>query len=283
MPIELEAADGARTWCFLVTADAFVARAVAGNAVDVAAAEPVVPYAVPERAAVPDVPSAEPPPVEPSVSEIATDDATTPIPKPERVPVPAKPGRKRPERKAVAPSPSPEPEPVAAEPERELPAAEVATPIPSPEPEPISAESEREPPAAEIAAQSPSPDPEPVSDESEREAPVVEVLDLFPEDVAPRHSAPARHDPALAAELESRFGARTATWGEVQASFAASGVTAEALKAALRHLQRGGRAVYPALRRDADEIVFPPEPVTPARASPRRKAATDDGFFGTDE
>jgi hypothetical protein len=109
------------------------------------------------------------------------------------------------------------------------------------------------------------------------------VLDLFPEDVAPRHSAPARHDPALAAELESRFGTRTTTWGEVQASFTASGVTAEALKAALRHLQRGGRAVYPALRRDADEILFPAEPVAPTRATPRRKAATDDGFFGSDE
>jgi hypothetical protein len=126
-----------------------------------------------------------------------------------------------------------------------------------------------------------SPAPAPVA---ERAARVAEALDLFPDDVVPGESEPDRPDPAvLGREIESRFRSRTATWGEVQRAFEASDATSAALKAALKHLRRGGRALYETLRRDEDEIVFPAEPVPPTPAKRHTKTVADDGLFGDSE
>ncbi|HEV7590818.1 MAG TPA: hypothetical protein VGO40_22095 [Longimicrobium sp.] len=142
-------------------------------------------------------------------------------------------------------------------------------------------DSTREVPHRDVPVEPPPPVPAPA-------APVAEphpdqVLDLFPDDVAPPTAAPARPEVALGAEVEARFGSRTVTWGEVLASYAARGVSAEAVKAALRHLRRGGRAIYASIRRDTDEIVFPPEPVAPAKANRHAKTPVDDGLFGSGE
>jgi hypothetical protein len=254
-PVQLDSPDGARAWCFLVTPDAAVARAVDGDE-DEASIEVVQPG----------IESADPPPV--PAPDAATDDAATREPAPVSEPV---------NRDAATV------EPVAAVTENATPrkparARKAARGDGAP------AESKPVPQPAESAA-APVQPASPTPAEPGRTAPVAEVLDLFPDDVAAvEAAAPSRPDAAaLAAVLEERFGSRTATWGEVAASFAAEDVTVDEVKAALRYLRRGGRAAYTALRVAADVIDFPSEPVAPAKGTRRTKPITDDGLFGPGE
>jgi len=267
-PLRLDASDGARTWLFLVTADAAVALAMEGDGGRMGEAavqpdsdavgqsvtqetEPPEPRATPRRGRTTrgraSAVSEAAPPTEVADATAMTSDSAMDI-------VPTR---------DVAP-PEPATEPVVAEPV-------IAPAEPSPVPGvayPVVAE-----PVLAV----------PVVAEPVVEQPAAEVLDLFPDDVAPPTAAPVRPEVALSAEVEARFGSRTATWGDVAAAFAARGVTVDALKAALRHLRRGGRATYAALRLDADEIVFPPEPIGPPKVTRRAKTSDNDGFFGSGE
>jgi hypothetical protein len=255
-PVQLDSPDGARAWCFLVTSDAAVARAVDGDE-DEAPGEVVEP-----RAEI-----ANPAPV--PASDVTTDDATTGEPAP--VSEPANRDAATVERVAAVTED--------AAPRKPARVRKAARGDAAP------AESKPVPQLADSAAPPVQPASPSAPAEPERAAPVAEVLDLFPDDVASLEAAaPSRPDAAaLGAVVEGRFGARTTTWGEVAASFAASGVTVDEVKAALRHLRRNGRATYTALRVATDEIDFPSEPVAPAKANRRTKPITDDGLFGSGE
>jgi hypothetical protein len=301
-PVELQSAGGARAWCFLVTADAAVALAVEGVSGGGAEAavqaggrvgEPVVQAdsAAVAEAVTQESASSKPrtaagrrraeerraaaPPAPAQVEEVADAVAAAVEPVVETA-----------HRKAAAPEALPEldveppPAPVGPAPVAEPPPAPVGpAPVAEPPPAPVvPAFTVESPPSSVVGQPAAAPVVVPVV-----EQPAAEVLDLFPEDVAPPAATPARPEVALAAEVEARFGSRTATWGEVAASFAENGVTTEDLKAALRHLRRGGRAIFTDLRREVDEIVFPPEPVAPAKANRRTKTSGDDGLFGSGE
>jgi hypothetical protein len=168
---------------------------------------------------------------------------------------------------------APTPEPIV-EPERE--------PEPTRKPKGRSKPEPKPKPESKLESKpSAAPAPLPVA---ERAARVAEALDLFPDDVVQGEPEPDRPDPAvLGREIESCFRSKTATWAELQRAFEASDATPATLKAALKHLRRGGRALYETLRRDEDEIVFPAEPVPPTPAKRRSKTLADDGLFGDSE
>jgi hypothetical protein len=270
-PIELQSADDARTWCFLVTSDTAVALAVGGDSAAEGDAAVQADSGAVGEIVTQESPSPEP---KPAARRRTTGRRSAAVSEPAQAEEPsdavaadAEPVVNATHQEIAPPEPPPEPvlaEPVVVEPVVPAEAVVVAAPVVA------------EPIAAPIV-------PEPVVPEPVVEQPAAEVLDLFPDDVAAPTAAPARPEVALAAEVEARFGSRTATWGDVAASFAPSGATVEDLKAALRHLRRGGRAIYTALRVEADEIVFPPDPVAPAKTNRRTKTPADDGLFGSGE
>ncbi|SOD03948.1 hypothetical protein SAMN05216486_12017 [bacterium JGI 053] len=276
-PVELQSAGGARTWCFLVTADAAIALAIAGDSAVGDAAVQIGGGRVGEPAVQVDSSAAD---------EAMTQESASPMPKPAVTRGRTK-GRRAAGRSAPAPVVEIEEDAVAAAAapvveatHREVePAEPPPVPIDEPPAELVVPEPGAEPPPEPVDVGKPVAAPVALPD---REQPVAEVLDLFA-DAPVQPAAPARPEVALAAEVEARFGSRTATWGDVAASFAAGGVAVDALKVALRHLRRGGRASYTALRVEADEIVFPPEPVAPAKANRRPKITEDDGLFGSGE
>jgi hypothetical protein len=277
-PIELESADGARAWCFLVTADAAVARAVDGDddgaSIEDAdsKAETGDPASVPEPEVATDVDTAG---VPAPASEAVDHEAETAAPLALEHEV------------VTGDGATGEAETVSRDAAAAAPVDEAATRNPAPVPKARHRRAAKAEPTPQVQDGDPTPvkpAPVPTPPAPARSPAPAEVLDLFPEEVASLEpAAPSRPDAAaLAAVVETRFGSRTTTWGEVATSFAGSDVAVEELKAALRHLRRGGRAVYNALRVAADEIDFPSNPVPPARVN-RRTKAIDDGLFGSGE
>lgn len=300
-PMELEAADGARTWLFLLTPDPAIALAAnaavrAAKLVDrAAAATPALPPppSASRSPAVTTTPAALPSPAEtaPTAPAAAADAsaATSPPPAEAETDAPATPPRKKGRRKAepspaaespAVPSPEASPGPLAEDAmtprAEESSAAEAAPESPDPESIPDS--------AAPPAAAPKSPAPAPVKPAARPEpAPVAEFLDLFPEQISPpEYALPVLPDPTeLAAALEARFAGTTVTWRDLLRACAATDATPAELKAALAVLRKAGRATYKALKKDDDTVEFPAEPVVREKPKRPKKAADDDGgLFG---
>jgi hypothetical protein len=298
-PMELEAADGARTWLFLVTPDPAVALAanaavraarLTDRAAAATAAIAAAPVAAPAEPA-PRAPSAPAPKQDaapapkPDAATVSSGDASTAAEPP---PSPA-PGRRRGRKAAAASSPpaviaSAEVVEGSGDAEVEPPPASAPAEPEPPSLEPEAADRERKP---VVAAKTADRRLKPQQPSREEPAPVAEVLDLFGEQPGPDDMAIiAPPDPSvLAAALEARFGGSTVAWRDILRAFAAADTTPNELRAALAHLRRAGRATYRSLKADADAVTFPTEPIV--REKPRRerkrKSTDDGGFFGADE
>ncbi|HET7232370.1 MAG TPA: hypothetical protein VFJ16_20350 [Longimicrobium sp.] len=318
-PMELEAADGARTWLFLLTPDPAVAlaanaavraakladRAAAANPISAPnpprPASPAAPSATRAPAAAPAAgpasddasasasPTAEPPGVKEATPAV-TGEATGPEASP--APVPRKKGRRGAASPASPPPADTTTPPADAQlqpdqPSAELPAAELPSADRTPgdaataPPPPASSDSPR--PSAPSAA-SPTPT-RPAVPPPPKPEPVAEFLDLFPEELEPSDLAlPVRPDPSvLAAAVEARFASSTVAWREILRAFAATDVTPTELKAALAVLRRSGHAAYKALKGDEDRVEFLAEPIVREKPKRRRKPADDGGLFGSGE
>jgi len=116
---------------------------------------------------------------------------------------------------------------------------------------------------------------------------VAEALDLFPLEV-PEQEILSLHRPdatALASTIHDRFRGQRVAWQDVLRAFAATDVTPDELKKALALLRRGGRAVYKALKGNADEVEFPAHPAGEPKPKARpkaRKTPEDAGLFGVE-
>jgi len=293
-PMELEAADGARTWLFLLTPDPAVALAAnaavrAAGLVDrAAAASPVAPP--PSDAATSPLPEIASPPTEPGgeTSGEATAAATPPRRKGRRTAASSRGGStadaapsSEPDRPAAEQAPTDDGSPAVRE--GGLPAVPAAGF--NPPSEAIVSPALTSDAAAPAAPQAPAGRARPPIPPPARPEPVAEFLDLFPEQIAePEYVLAVRPGrAALAAALEARFAGTTVTWRDLLGACAATDATPAELKAALAVLRRSGRAAYRALKKDDDAIEFPAEPVVREKPKRRSKASDDGGLFGANE
>ncbi|HET7462534.1 MAG TPA: hypothetical protein VFJ82_14870 [Longimicrobium sp.] len=318
-PMQLEGADGAAAWLFLLTPDPAVALAAnaavrAARLVDHAGA--ATPIAVPTAAAVASPTTSSPPaettpaassPAETTPAASSTAEATpaTTVPASDAAPSVADTSDA-----TVPASAATTPSPTTATAEDALvtrprkkgrrgaaspSAASSPAPGPSPPaesaaqahraektPAPTAAVESAGPAASPAAPATPKTPTRPPIPPPARPEPVAEFLDLFPEQIEqPEYLLPVRRDPAeLAATLEARFAGTTVAWRDILRAHAATDVTPAELKAALAVLRRAGRAAYKALKKDDDAVDFPAEPIV--REKPKRapKAADDGGLFG---
>jgi hypothetical protein len=154
------------------------------------------------------------------------------------------------------------------------PSASTSEPVADAEPSASTPESVQ-PPARKRKPAAPAPAPQ-----------AALTLDLFSDFLPPEPASPAGADiDALAESLAARHAGQTASWGDLLGDLAAAGATPDEAKRVLATLKRRGRATYPSLKNDADEVEFPLDPIAPAPSAPRkRKRTTEDaGFFGEDE
>lgn len=289
-PMELETAEGARTWLFLLTPDPAVALAAnaavrAAKLVDRAASANPIATATPSAGVI------APPPVEASTSTTSKDvpaegtatsgDDAEPSAKPSR-----KRGKKGPAKKAAL-------DDVDSSAAESAESAEAAEAVASTSSSAVDTEAAA-PTSRSVDERQPEPlqPPRNISHPARgsQPAPVAEVLDLFGEQPKAGADESALPDPAaLASSIEARFAASTVAWREILRAFAATDVTPAELKAALALLRRGGRATYKSLKADDDAVDFPAESIAREKPKPREKpkrrakAAADDGLFGSVE
>jgi hypothetical protein len=179
---------------------------------------------------------------------------------------------------ASAPEPFADVEPLALTPE---PVVDVEPPAPTSKAAKRAKSASTETPAAPVKT---APTPKPAAPAPA--PPPALTLDLFADYLPPEPALPTGADiDALAESLAARHAGQTVSWGDLLRDVEATGATPEEAKRALALLKRRGRATYPSLKNDADEVDFPRDPVPPMPTAPRKRkrASEDAGFFGEDE